>query len=115
MGSVLFEFEKTVAAVIYKSYKPTQLSKELQLNDSTMIVGVPKEIKNSENRVALTPAGTSEFVKHGHQVYVQATAGIGSGFADDDYLKAGAKILPTIEEIYGIADMILKVNFCIIL
>ena len=48
-----------------------------------MIIGVPKEIKNNENRVAVTPAGASEFVKHGHTVYVQKTAGLGSGFTDE--------------------------------
>jgi alanine dehydrogenase len=68
-----------------------------------MIIGVPKEIKSNENRVALTPAGALELTKRGHEVYVQATAGVGSGFTDDDYQHAGAKILPTIEEVYGIA------------
>ncbi|WP_339736623.1 alanine dehydrogenase [uncultured Sunxiuqinia sp.] len=75
-----------------------------------MIVGVPREIKNNENRVALTPAGTAEMVKRGHEVYVQATAGIGSGFTDEDYRMAGAKMLPTIEDVYAIADMIIKVK-----
>ncbi len=75
-----------------------------------MIIGVPKEIKNNENRVAVTPAGVSEFVKHGHKVYVQSTAGIGSGFSDEEYTKAGANLLPTIEEVYGIAEMIVKVK-----
>ena len=75
-----------------------------------MIIGVPKEIKNNENRVAVTPAGVSEFVKNGHTVYVQATAGIGSGFSDEEYIGAGAKMLPTIEETYAIADMIVKVK-----
>ncbi len=75
-----------------------------------MIIGVPKEIKNNENRVALTPAGASELVKHGHTVYVQHTAGNGSGFSDEEYASAGAKILPTIEEVYGIAEMIIKVK-----
>ena len=75
-----------------------------------MIIGVPKEIKNNENRVAVTPAGTVEFVKNGHEVYVQATAGLGSGFEDSAYLNAGAKILPTIEEVYAIAEMIIKVK-----
>ncbi len=75
-----------------------------------MIIGVPKEIKNNENRVALTPAGASELVKHGHTVYVQSTAGLGSGFSDQEYLEAGAKILPTIEETYAIAEMIIKVK-----
>ncbi|GGD74706.1 alanine dehydrogenase [Emticicia aquatilis] len=75
-----------------------------------MIIGVPKEIKNNENRVALTPAGVAELKKHGHTVYVQATAGIGSGFSDAEYTQAGATMLPTIEEVYGIAEMIIKVK-----
>ncbi|MEZ4897827.1 MAG: alanine dehydrogenase [Saprospiraceae bacterium] len=75
-----------------------------------MIIGVPKEIKTSENRVALTPAGAREFVKCGHTVYVQSTAGDGSGFPDESYQDSGAKILPTIEEVYGIAEMIIKVK-----
>ncbi|MCH7412557.1 alanine dehydrogenase [Belliella sp. R4-6] len=75
-----------------------------------MIIGVPKEIKNNENRVALTPAGAKELVKRGHSVFVQHTAGEGSGFTDDQYTEAGAAILPTIEEVYAIAEMIMKVK-----
>ncbi|HBI58862.1 MAG: alanine dehydrogenase [Duncaniella sp.] len=75
-----------------------------------MIIGVPKEIKNNENRVAVTPAGVKELVKHGHTVYVQHTAGDGSGFSDEDYVKAGATVLPTIEETYSVAEMIIKVK-----
>lgn len=75
-----------------------------------MIIGIPKEIKNNENRVALTPAGVAEFKKHGHKVYVQASAGENSGFSDQAYTAAGAELLPTIEEVYGIADMIIKVK-----
>ncbi|WP_068473524.1 alanine dehydrogenase [Saccharicrinis aurantiacus] len=75
-----------------------------------MIIGVPKEIKPAENRVGMTPAGVLEMVKAGHTVYVQSTAGIGTDFFDEDYEKAGAKILPTIEDVYGIADMIVKVK-----
>ena len=75
-----------------------------------MIIGVPKEIKTSENRVALTPAGAFELVKRGHSVYVQSTAGNGSGFQDEEYEAAGAKILASIEEVYGIAEMIIKVK-----
>lgn len=75
-----------------------------------MIIGIPKEIKNNENRVGATPAGVKELVKHGHTVYVQHTAGIGSGFQDAEYVEAGATILPTIEEVYGIAEMIIKVK-----
>lgn len=75
-----------------------------------MIIGVPKEIKQSENRVALTPAGVIEFIRYGHTVYIQSTAGKSSGFEDAEYEGAGAKILPTIEDIYAIADMIIKVK-----
>ncbi|WP_420578034.1 alanine dehydrogenase [Ekhidna sp.] len=75
-----------------------------------MIIGVPKEIKNNENRVAVDPSGVVEFTKRGHEVYIQSTAGNGSGFTDEQYIEAGAKILPTIEEIYEIAEMIMKVK-----
>lgn len=75
-----------------------------------MIIGVPKEIKNNENRVALTPAGASELIKNGHTLYVQKTAGEGSGFTDAEYQAAGATILNTIEEVYAIAEMIIKVK-----
>ena len=75
-----------------------------------MIIGIPKEIKNNENRVGMTPAGVKELVQHGHQVYVQHTAGQGSGFSDEEYTAVGAKILPTIEEVYAIAEMIIKVK-----
>lgn len=75
-----------------------------------MIIGVPKEIKTNENRVALTPAGVMEFVSRGHKVYVQSSAGEGSGFPDDEYIHAGAHMLPTIEDIYAIAEMIIKVK-----
>ena len=75
-----------------------------------MIVGIPKEIKNNENRVSMTPAGVRELVKRGHTVYVQHTAGENSGFPDTEYERAGAHILPTIEEVYAIAEMIVKVK-----
>ncbi len=75
-----------------------------------MIIGVPKEIKNNENRVGVIPGGVIELVRNGHTVYVQSSAGEGSGFTDDEYSKAGATILPTIEEVYSIADMIVKVK-----
>ena len=75
-----------------------------------MIVGIPKEIKNNENRVSMTPAGVRELVKRGHTVYVQHTAGENSGFPDAEYERAGAHILPTIEEVYAVAEMIVKVK-----
>ncbi|MBX2894640.1 MAG: alanine dehydrogenase [Cyclobacteriaceae bacterium] len=75
-----------------------------------MIIGVPKEIKNNENRVAVTPAGTQEFIRKGHTVYVQTKAGDGSGFSDEEYKGAGAKILSTAKEVFDIAEMIIKVK-----
>ncbi|QLH34254.1 MAG: alanine dehydrogenase [Cyclobacteriaceae bacterium] len=75
-----------------------------------MIIGVPKEIKNNENRVAVTPAGAQEFIKKGHTVYVQTKAGDGSGFSDEEYKGAGAKILSTAKEVFDIAEMIVKVK-----
>jgi alanine dehydrogenase len=75
-----------------------------------MIIGVPKEIKNNENRVALTPAGTQELVKRGHTVYVQNTAGVGSGFSDGEYSKAGAKMIQNAAEVFSLAEMIMKVK-----
>ena len=75
-----------------------------------MIIGIPKEIKNNENRVAMTPAGVQEMTRRGHKVYVQATAGVNSGFTDDAYRAVGAEILPTIEEVYATAEMIVKVK-----
>lgn len=75
-----------------------------------MKIGIPKEIKNNENRVGATPAGVKELVAHGHEVFVQHTAGEGSGFADEEYAAAGASILPTIEDVYATAEMIIKVK-----
>jgi alanine dehydrogenase len=75
-----------------------------------MIIGVPKEVKSNENRVALTPAGALELTKRGHTVYIQHTAGEGSGFEDEDYEEAGAKILPNAKSIFEKAEMIMKVK-----
>ena len=75
-----------------------------------MKVGIPKEIKNNENRVGMTPAGVATMTARGHEVFVQHTAGDGSGFSDDEYVGAGAKILPTIEDVYREAEMIVKVK-----
>ena len=75
-----------------------------------MIIGIPKEIKNNENRVGMTPAGVAELVRHGHVVVVQHTAGEGSGFSDEEYQKAGAQVLPSIEDVYAQAEMIVKVK-----
>ena len=75
-----------------------------------MNIGVPKEIKNNENRVALTPSGVKELTKNGHQVYVQASAGEGSGFLDSAYTAVGAQLLESAVEVFAIADMIIKVK-----
>jgi alanine dehydrogenase len=75
-----------------------------------MIIGVPKEIKTNENRVALTPGGVLELTKRGHKVFVQHTAGINSGYEDADYEQRGATILPAIEDVYGQSEMIIKVK-----
>lgn len=75
-----------------------------------MIIGVPKEIKNNENRVALTPAGASALVKAGHQVFVETNAGIGSGITNEEYVAAGAEILDTNVEVFAKADTIVKVK-----
>ena len=75
-----------------------------------MIIGVPKEIKNNESRVSLTPAGARELVKAGHTVYIQSSAGEESGFSNDEYQTMGATILPTLEAVYTQAEMIVKVK-----
>jgi alanine dehydrogenase len=75
-----------------------------------VIIGVPKEIKNNEFRVGLTPAGVKEFVAHGHAVLVENAAGVGSSFPDEEYLAAGAEMVSTADEVFARADMIVKVK-----
>lgn len=75
-----------------------------------MIIGVPKEIKNNEFRVAITPSGVREFVKHGHQLFIETNAGLGSAISDADYQKVGATILATADEVWAKADLVLKVK-----
>lgn len=75
-----------------------------------MKIGIPKEIKNNESRVGMTPAGVLELTKRKHTVYVQSTAGLGSGFSDENYEAAGGVILPTIKDIYAESEMIVKVK-----
>jgi alanine dehydrogenase len=75
-----------------------------------MKIGVPKEIKDHESRVGLVPSGAAALVKAGHQVYVQASAGDGSSIADKFYERAGASILPTAAQVWGEADMVIKVK-----
>jgi alanine dehydrogenase len=75
-----------------------------------MLVGVPKEVKNNEYRVAMTPAGVHELVRRGHEVVVQASAGVGSSIPDEEFIAAGAKTLPTADDVWQSADLILKVK-----
>jgi alanine dehydrogenase len=75
-----------------------------------MKIGVPKEIKAEEKRVAITPAGVTAFVSHGHDVYIERDAGMGSGLMDEEYKEAGAKILPDKESVWSEAEMIIKVK-----
>ncbi|MBK6291829.1 MAG: alanine dehydrogenase [Ignavibacteria bacterium] len=75
-----------------------------------MLIGVPKEIKPNEKRVALTPGGVEMLRQHGHDVIVETNGGVGSGFTNDDYIAAGAKIIDTAAEVYAQADMIMKVK-----
>lgn len=75
-----------------------------------MLIGVPKEIKNHEYRVGLVPSSVREVVKHGHQVIIQSNAGAAIGFDDNQYAQAGARIVKTAEEVYQLADMVVKVK-----
>ncbi|TDJ09021.1 MAG: alanine dehydrogenase [Deltaproteobacteria bacterium] len=75
-----------------------------------MKIGIPKEIKVSENRVGMVPSGVQQLVHDGNEVYVQSGAGMGIGLADEIYIKVGAKILPTLEDIFATTDMIIKVK-----
>ena len=75
-----------------------------------MRIGVPKEVKNHEYRVAITPAGVHELTQHGHDVHVERGAGLGSSIADEEYLAAGAKILDTPDHVWETGDLILKVK-----
>lgn len=75
-----------------------------------MLIGVPKEIKNNENRVAITPAGVASFINAGHQVLIEKNAGVGSGFSNEDYIAAGATIVEKAGDVWSQADMIMKVK-----
>ena len=75
-----------------------------------MIIGVPKEVKDHETRVGLVPASVAELREHGHQVLVQASAGAGSSIPDQDYLDAGAEILPSAQDVWSRSGMVVKVK-----
>src|ERR1700744_744180 len=75
-----------------------------------MKVGIPREVKNHEYRVAITPSGVHELVRNGHEVHVEKDAGIGSSLPDALYVEAGANILPTADDVWGIGEMVLKVK-----
>ena len=74
-----------------------------------MLIGIPKEIKNNENRVALTPAGVHSLVGRGHRVLIETNAGLGSGFTDADYQKQGAEVVPTAGQAWA-AELVVKVK-----
>jgi alanine dehydrogenase len=74
-----------------------------------VLVGIPREVKNNEYRVAITPAGVHELVRHDHQVVIESGAGAGSSITDEDYTGAGATILATADEVWERADLVLKV------
>src|ERR1700734_3901625 len=73
----------------------------------SMKIGVPREVKNNEYRVAITPAGVHELVRGGHDVVIEREAGVGSSIPDEDFPTAGAKILPTADDVWGEGDLIL--------
>ncbi|MDT8337482.1 MAG: hypothetical protein RQ856_06625, partial [Candidatus Izemoplasmatales bacterium] len=75
-----------------------------------MNIGCVKEIKKLEFRVGLTPGSVNEYVKHGHKVYIETNAGLNSGFPDEEYVRAGAKVIPTAKEVWEKSDMIVKVK-----
>ncbi|MGB3583450.1 MAG: alanine dehydrogenase, partial [Roseiarcus sp.] len=75
-----------------------------------MLVGVPKEIKDNEFRVGMTPAAVAELVHHGHEVIVETEAGLGSGSPDEEYVRAGAKIVTSAPDIFARAEMVVKVK-----
>ena len=87
-----------------------QNSEESAFGGSIMRVGVPTEIKPGEHRVGLTPTAVREYVGHGHTVLVQSGAGLGAGYADEAYVKAGATIAPDAAAVFAGADMIVKVK-----
>src|SRR3954453_16488692 len=75
-----------------------------------MKVGIPREVKNHEYRVAITPAGVHELVRNGHEVLIEHDAGVGSSITNDEYAAAGASILPTADDVWATGDLILKVK-----
>jgi alanine dehydrogenase len=89
----------------FKSYKPPQSGRTI-----VMLIGVPKEIKNRENRVGVVPGGVAQLIAAGHKVIIQKGAGLGAGIPDDKFVAAGAKIVETKEDIWGQAEMVMKVK-----
>src|SRR4051794_3088048 len=76
----------------------------------TVKIGVPREIKNHEYRVAITPSGVHELIRAGHEVFIEEAAGVGSSISDADFVAAGARILATADDVWDAGDMILKVK-----
>jgi len=91
----------------YEMYCPTPSEPRTVID---VKVGIPREVKNNEFRVAITPAGVHELVRHGHQVFIEQNAGVGSSITDDEYVSAGAQILATADEVWATTDLLLKVK-----
>lgn len=91
----------------YEMYCPTPSEPRTVID---VKVGIPREVKNNEFRVAITPAGVHELVRHGHQVFIEQNAGAGSSITDDEYVSAGAQILATADEVWATTDLLLKVK-----
>jgi alanine dehydrogenase len=91
----------------YEMYCPTPSEPRTVID---VKVGIPREVKNNEFRVAITPAGVHELVRHGHQVFIEHDAGVGSSITDDEYVSAGAQILATADEVWATTDLLLKVK-----
>ena len=91
----------------YEMYCPTPSEPRTVID---VKVGIPREVKNNEFRVAITPAGVHELVRHGHQVFIEQNAGVGSSITDDEYVSAGARILATADEVWATTDLLLKVK-----
>jgi alanine dehydrogenase len=102
---------------IFAFYYSSSMEKASEFNSlaflfylNIMNIGIPKEIKNHEFRVGLSPAGVHALSKDGHQIWLETNAGLGSGFTDEMYLQEGASILPKAADVYAIADLIIKVK-----
>lgn len=110
MKSFSFINKENVVKTIYTEFTKEKIKFVIRGGSHDMIIGVPKEIKNNENRVALTPAGVVSFLNVGHKVLVEKDAGLGSGFTNEDYTNAGAEIIDSAADVWAQSEMIMKVK-----